>query len=282
MNDTLIKADNFGIDWIKVDLPFPCEIHWLKPRYDPNDFNKNNSIKVLFTNSEPSPWCISEDEIISISKYFDLIIGKKNIEGVNNLVVLPFGGSFIKEAMPKEFGLSNLLSMGAHGSLLPGHLFRIAVTTRLMGIDSSIYELYKSNNFDSHLYKLNPQIHTFTSSIPLYPYEFKDQLFKKTHNIAIENNAEYNYFTEKLIDCFRTFTIPIYWGCTNIGDHFDTRGMIIINDLEAINDVVNNITINDYLNRIPYLSKNYELSKSYWDVLKNLKLAIQQNTNFKW
>jgi hypothetical protein len=161
--------------------------------------------------------------------------------------------------------------MGAHGSLLPGHLFRIATSTRIVGLASDIYEVYKSKYFDDHLNKLNPQIYPFIASLKVYPIESKANIFKKTHNIAIENNSEYNYFTEKLIDCFRTFTIPIYWGCTNIEDHFDIRGMIIIKDLESIPTIIESITMKDYLDRMPYMIKNYELSKSYWDVLTNIK-----------
>jgi hypothetical protein len=278
MQDILIKADNLGVDWINFNLPFSCEIHFLRPRYDPSEFKNNDSFKVLLINSEPSPWCLSEDELREISAKFDLIIGKKEIQGVDNIAVMPFGGSFVKDTLPKELGLSNLLSMGAHGSLLPGHLFRIATSTRIVGLASDIYEVYKSKYFDDHLNKLNPQIYPFIASLKVYPFESKANIFKKTHNIAIENNSEYNYFTEKLIDCFRTFTIPIYWGCTNIEDHFDIRGMIIVKELEKIPEIIESITMKDYLDRMPYMIKNYELSKSYWDVLTNIANCIKSHS----
>jgi hypothetical protein len=274
-----IQANNFGVDWIKVSLPFPCEIHWLRPRYDPNEFKNNDSLKVLLINSEPSPWCLPENELLEVADKFDLIIGKKEIEGINNITVLPFGGSFVQETQAKEFGVSNLLSMGNHGSLLPGHLFRIAASMRLIGLTIDLYEVYKSKYFDDHLNKLNPQVYPFISSLKVYPFETKNQIFKKTHNIAIENNSEYNYFTEKLIDCFRTFTVPIYWGCTNIEDHFDVRGMIIISELDKIPEIIESITIKDYLDRMPFLIKNYELSKAYWNVLKNIESVIHRNFN---
>jgi hypothetical protein len=279
MQDILIKADNFGVDWINVNLPFPCEIHFLRPRYDPSEFKKNDSFKVLFINSEPSPWCIPEEELKYVAEKFDLIIGKKEIESIKNITVLPFGGSFVIEAQAKEFGISNLLSMGNHGSLLPGHLFRIATSMRIIGLGSDIYEVYKSKYFDDHLNKINPQIYPFIASLKVYPFETKANIFKKTHNIAIENNSEYNYFTEKLIDCFRTFTVPIYWGCTNINEHFDTRGMILINNIEEINNIIKRITLDDYLEKIPYMIKNFEQSKKYWDVLEGMRLLILEKFN---
>jgi hypothetical protein len=69
------------------------------------------------------------------------------------------------------------------------------------------------------------------------------------YSIAIENCDAPVYFTEKLIDCFATGTIPIYWGCSGIGNHFDTRGMIIIKNISdlkyAIREVVSEKHYND-------------------------------------
>jgi hypothetical protein len=49
-------------------------------------------------------------------------------------------------------------------------------------------------------------------------------------SVAIENNgfgmAAENYFTEKLLDCFATGTIPIYFGCSNIERFFNPEGVI--------------------------------------------------------
>lgn len=268
------QANNFGVDWIKVSLPFPCEIHWLRPRYSISEFKRNNYFKVLLINSEPSAWCISEEELKDVARYFDLIIGKKLISGINNIIVMPFGGSWATNTYPKEFGVSNLLSMGNHGSLLPGHLLRIAASTRLISLNTELYEIYKSKYFDDHLNKLNPQIYPYISDLQIYPFETKDHIFKKTFNIAIENSSENNYFTEKLIDCFRSFTVPIYWGCNNIGDYFDVQGMIMVNDIENLRELIENLSIQNYLEKIPHMINNYEKSKYFWDPLGNIKDAI--------
>jgi hypothetical protein len=47
-------------------------------------------------------------------------------------------------------------------------------------------------------------------------------------HLAIENSRQENYFTEKLIDCLVSKTIPIYYGCPNIEEYFDTDGWIIL------------------------------------------------------
>lgn len=45
-------------------------------------------------------------------------------------------------------------------------------------------------------------------------------------SVVIENSRARNFFTEKLLDCFAVGTIPIYWGCPNIGDFFNINGII--------------------------------------------------------
>jgi hypothetical protein len=51
------------------------------------------------------------------------------------------------------------------------------------------------------------------------------------YSLVIENSSQQHYFTEKLIDCLITKTIPIYYGCPNIADYFDTTGWILLTNL---------------------------------------------------
>ncbi len=60
---------------------------------------------------------------------------------------------------------------------------------------------------------------------------FADSMF----NIAIENFSHRGYFTEKLLDCFLFKSIPIYWGCSNIGDYFNIDG---IKKFENVDDLI--------------------------------------------
>ena len=83
-------------------------------------------------------------------------------------------------------------------------------------------------------------------------------------SLAIENSKIDNYFSEKLLDCFATSTIPIYWGCPNIGNFFNTEGMIILDnpnnfDLEYINR--NHAQI--YKSKKSAIIENFEKAKEY-------------------
>ena len=89
----------------------------------------------------------------------------------------------------------------------------------------------------------------------------KEPIFDSMFSIIIENQRHPNYLTEKLIDCVLSKSVPLYFGCPNIGDYFDTEGMIIIRDLEHLIEVVQNLTPEDYETRLPIMQKNLELAQ---------------------
>jgi hypothetical protein len=100
------------------------------------------------------------------------------------------------------------------------------------------------------------------SKIPL----FTDSMF----HLCIENSRYNNYFTEKLIDCLISKTIPIYWGCPNISKYFNTEGMFIVNNIEEMNQVIKNLSVKDYYDKLNAVLENFKLCKEYaffWDRL---------------
>lgn len=87
---------------------------------------------------------------------------------------------------------------------------------------------------------------------PLIDYEF---------SICVTNSRINNYFTEILIDPIRLGTIPIFWGCPNIGDYFDTRGMETFNTIEELEDVLKNLK--PWREYAKYAKHNFEECKKY-------------------
>jgi hypothetical protein len=73
-------------------------------------------------------------------------------------------------------------------------------------------------------------------------------------SIAIENyNTDY-YFSEKILDCFLTCTIPIYWGPKFVEHTFNPKGIIWLEDAKDI-CIFNEMYYND---RIDAIKQNYE------------------------
>lgn len=72
-----------------------------------------------------------------------------------------------------------------------------------------------------------------------------DVLAPYKYNISIENGSHRDYFTEKLNDCFLAFTFPIYYGCPNITEYYDSDSLMEIDikdfdkSLRSIEKVLN-------------------------------------------
>ena len=84
-------------------------------------------------------------------------------------------------------------------------------------------------------------------------------------NIACENQIMPNMYTEKILDCFQTRTVPIYFGCTNLHKYFDERGIIRFWGIEELEHILNTLTPEDYESRKPYIDRNYELARPFWE-----------------
>jgi len=103
----------------------------------------------------------------------------------------------------------------------------------------------------------------------------KDFMF----SVAVENCSIKHYFTEKLIDCFVTGTVPIYWGCTNLEKYFNMDGVIKVKCLKHLNNMMPNLNANKYKSMLPAIEDNYNRALKYvnmfdWvydNILKDLK-----------
>lgn len=84
-------------------------------------------------------------------------------------------------------------------------------------------------------------------------------------SIVIENHIQENYFSEKLIDCFLTGTVPIYHGCKQISNYFNTNGMIIVENENEIKNIVNSLSIDTYNEMKEYIEENFIQAKLYRD-----------------
>lgn len=86
------------------------------------------------------------------------------------------------------------------------------------------------------------------------PFDAKsDGLAPYRYSIVIENVREKNYFSEKLVDAVLCETVPIYWGCPNIGDFFNTEGMILCETEEELQRAVVEASAAQYEDLLPDL-----------------------------
>ncbi len=133
-------------------------------------------------------------------------------------------------------------------------------------------KFYKSKYLDAFKKKIFEQ--EYEIDLPFLPNDQKLELFSSMFHIAVENISEKNYFTEKLVDCFRTFTIPIYHGCPNIGDYFDTDGMLQFTSPEELVEKLNNLTADSYYEKLDVIRQNYQKALPYFDPWARLATNI--------
>jgi len=82
----------------------------------------------------------------------------------------------------------------------------------------------------------------------------KDGLKDYCFSFALENGTYPNMYSEKITDCFMTGTIPIYYGIDNIGDYFNTDGIIRLTDDFKVED----LSFDLYYSKIDAIKDNFE------------------------
>lgn len=80
----------------------------------------------------------------------------------------------------------------------------------------------------------------------------KDYMF----SITMENGTYPLMYTEKITDCFALGTIPIYWGTTDIGEVFDSNGIITLTD----DFTIDNLNEDLYISKKESIINNYEIT----------------------
>jgi hypothetical protein len=79
-------------------------------------------------------------------------------------------------------------------------------------------------------------------------------------SVAMENTREDFYFTEKLVDCLLTETVPVYWGCPSIGEIFDVRGIVVFETPDDLRAILDELTPDRYREMLPYVRANRDLA----------------------
>lgn len=101
-----------------------------------------------------------------------------------------------------------------------------------------------------------------------------DGLAPYRYSVVIENVRERHYFSEKLIDALLCKSVPIYWGCPNIAEYFDTSGMVICESAEDIHQALRDMSEADYNARLPALEALQDQAADFGDVYGRAARAV--------
>jgi len=144
---------------------------------------------------------------------------------------VPANGFWIKE--PKIYEKSKIISfISSNKNFTPGH------KTRLKWVEM------------------------IGNQVDLYGRGFKEILTKEEglcdymFSVVIENGFYKSYFTEKILDCFATGTIPIYMGSPDIKNYFNPDGIIELTEEFDISEEL-------YYSKMDQIKENLEKVKKY-------------------
>ncbi len=236
----------------------------------PTDPIPNNTIRFVFLLEPPEILNISQHALWGLHNNTFQHLLTHNQELINQTdksILFPFASTWIQNYQfpEKSFSVSTLVG----GKLMaPGHNLRHKLWFKENKI-SVPKRFFLSGNFGGiENYNNNPILG-----------KDKSPLFDSQFHICIENTKRDNWFTEKLIDCFVTKTIPIYWGCPNIGDWFNLKGMFIVDNVDDIIYHCNNLNNNTYNEMLSYIEENFKIALTYADLSERLKSIITKVIN---
>ncbi|MDM4764975.1 hypothetical protein [Pelomonas sp. SE-A7] len=260
----MFKAENFGISWLDLVLPFPCEIHHCAPRARPD----SGRFSVLSHFTEPRQLKLPAAQVREVAPLFDLILtNEDSLLDLPNAALAVFGSNWVK-TLPerKSFDVSFLYSNGVGSeALFSGYRDRRQIWARGAAL-----------RVPTRFYTSQMRPPEGIENLAPYPFPDKAGLFESMFSIIVENEYQDHYFTEKLIDCLRSYTVPIYFGAPNIARYFDPAGMLLPSTVDEMVEMIDRLTVADYWGRLGALEANYQRSKQYWDFLRNLGLYIEE------
>lgn len=262
--DYLIPSDSLP------DLSEFYEIHFTrfgknKRPGGPVQFYSDAKNKIFVNINEPttSAWVEQADHVLANQHHYTKIVtsNPKILNGCKHATKQPYGTTWLNKS--------------------PHHTDSIGVFTEDLG------QLPKENSVSmvcgtltgkqgynirhiiwNNKEQINAKLNFYSSTrspipnVPTLPNDNKIHLFNSMYSVVVESSSEPNYFTEKLIDCLITKTIPIYWGCPNVSEYFDTSYWI-----NPQNILTFEYTEDYYYKNLNKINSNFETAKKYCEPL---------------
>jgi len=254
-----------------IDLPVDCKVECCIDNTIPQNLDRvpEGTIRFFVTTEG---WHDYDKIIIENPQaYTYLLTQYPELLKLPNSFELIGNGSFVDPApdIKKKFGVSIVMT---NRMVAPGHPMRRELYNRRKEIKIP-FDIYRGtwNGFEPS---------DDTIQMPPWPNKkWKVKVFDCMYHIVIEGFRNDHYYSEKLIDCLITKTIPIYWGHTKIEKYFNIAGMLIADNVDQIIEWCNNISVEFYYGVMPAIEDNYQRGLKvykYEDILKNAMMrAIQ-------
>lgn len=189
-------------------------------------------------------------------KLFDYVLtfDKELLSKVDNGLYTPYGTYWVNNNI--NYNKNKLISIiASFKNETLGHKIRHHIINTISGFD---------------IYGKHPNYKYVTSK--------NEALDSYYFSIIVENSIQDSYWTEKLLDCFVTKTIPIYWGTEDVRNFFNKDGILFFNKSSDLRDILSVLTPELYRQKQHAIEENYKLALQYKDpedyIFKNYKYLI--------
>ena len=242
----------------------------------------------IFNVLEPNEFFRIHDYITYNSSNFDIILtwSDKVLNSCSNAVLFPFGEAWVDlnyasqfENTPREFEITFLCGIK---NLIEGHQLRQKIYTLENKINIPHKWWYVLDDFNKETNERPgyfPVNGSFVSPNGIdVAGEGKKQIWdcKSMFHVPVENSRHSNFFTDRLIDCFLTKTVPVYWGCPNIENFYDHRGIICFENEHDLLDIINKLSPEDYTSRLEAINNNYQLALENASYFKRIEHFLDE------
>lgn len=176
------------------------------------------------------------------------------LQRIPNGVFFPFGGTWVPEWRDLDTAKTRMCSLIASAKRSEdGHVLRHEIVDWASAADIALDAM--GGGYKPFADKAEG----------LAPYRF---------SVVIENVRERNYFTEKLIDALLCRTVPIYWGCPNIGDFIDTAPMILCESAGDIQAALHGMSEEQYDRHAAHFDAVQDKADHFGDFYRRAALAV--------
>ncbi len=163
---------------------------------------------------------------------------------------------------------NDLCIMSSDANYISGHTTRYAFTNQLIGHFKDKVKIYGRG---------------------FIPFDCKYEILKNyKYCVAMENTVVPDYFTEKINECYLCETLPIYYGCPNLGKYYDEQSFVKIDirdmatSIKIIEELIENKAYETKLGIIKEMKKRYFASYHFPHALlrlleKNIPLNGKRN-----
>lgn len=160
----------------------------------------------------------------------------------NKFVMVPSAGTWIDKSDWNIYAKTKSVSIIASAKdITEGHRLRHEVIKRYRNHITGLY----GRGYQSIEYKLQG----------LWPFRY---------SIVIENERSPLFFSEKIMDCLLTGTIPIYWGASDIGRFFDMFSILRFETIDELDHIFNEVATEEYYDsRILAIRTNLRKAQQY-------------------